>query len=416
MAYFLFSYAWADHNQFLHRFYEDLREEARLLVGVPLAQVGFRDAISIDLSARWSDVLVDELMTCKVFVALCSPTYFLSENCGKEWAAFYHRMELYAEKNGIKPPPSIIPVLWAPIPEPPKAMSDIQWTKEEFGDMYRDEGLLSLMRRREHKQTYRDIVRALAIRIRDVARQHCLPEPQKRFVYEDVVEVFPSIDATIAGMAAETVGALTNSSAVGSGPKHVNLVIVAGRRDELAHVRKRVESYGAEAVDWMPYNPPDARRISSYAQSIISRRDFTSQLETVDSGLSAVLARAATRNELVVILVDVWSIKLERYRQPLQEYDERNEPSVVIMVPANGDDPEAAAGGIDLTNEIREALPRNFIRRDVLFKDRVSSIEDFRRTLVRSITLAQDRIFSYGPVAHTLPSSTVSGPPPLTGP
>lgn len=408
MAHFLFSYAWADHNQFLQRFYEDLREEARLLVGVPLARVGFRDAISIDLSARWSDVLVEELMTCKVFVANCSPTYFLSENCGKEWAAFSHRMDLYAKEKGVTPP-SIIPVIWAPIPEPPKIMSGIQWTKEEFGEMYRDEGLLSLMRRREHRQKYRDIVRAFACRIRDVAGQHSLPEPESRFVYENVTAAFPLLDVPVTRMGAAVLDTQPSPSAGRSGPKHVNFVIVAGSRDELASVRNCVESYGAESVDWMPYNPPDDRRISSYAQGVISRRDFTSQLETIDSGLLAVLDRAATRNELVVILVDPWSTKLTRYRQPLRDYDERNEPSVVIMVPTNGDDPATAAA-------IKDALPRNVIRHDILFRDQVSSIEDFRRTLIRSITLAQGRIFAHGTVGRILSSSSLPGPPSLTGP
>ena len=433
MAYFFFSYANVDMSPYLRRFYKDLCGDVRLLVGGSAAEAGFRDSVSIEMGEDWSDELVRQLMTCRVFVAVYSPSYFMRENCGKEWTAFCSRMQTYADEKGVNPA-SIIPVLWAPAPKMPEVAERKQWKMEKLGRLYRKEGMERLVRRRqEYQKEYDGILRALASRIRDVGDKYRLPEPAEPFVYKDITAAFPVVAAAVAPAAGKAQAARAGGKAQaapagggdeGTGPTHVNLVVVAGTRKELAEVRKGVEGYGAAPLDWVPYHPEDRRRIASYAQRIISHRkgivsrtEFTSRLETIDSGLPAVLERAEENNELVVILIDAWSTRLARYIEPLREYDLRNEPAVVIMVPANGNDPEVVTARAVLAADIKHALPRNFARHDKLFKDQLSSINDFRRALVKSIDEAQLRVVRTGKVPpHAFPPGSISSPPRVTGP
>src|SRR5687767_6729555 len=112
---FFFSYAHADDTEFLRRFYKDLNEEVRQLIGAPKDEISFLDRNTVSHGSTWDAALEDGLKTCRVFVPLYSSSYFESEYCGKEFAAFRARLHAYLTSQGNPiADPLILPVLWNP--------------------------------------------------------------------------------------------------------------------------------------------------------------------------------------------------------------------------------------------------------------------------------------------------------------
>jgi TIR domain-containing protein len=84
-SWFFFSYARDDHDELMEKFYLDLRKEIRLVETMAEHEVGFLDQRDLSLGDRWAEKLTEALRTCKVFVSVCTPTYFAREYCGKEF-------------------------------------------------------------------------------------------------------------------------------------------------------------------------------------------------------------------------------------------------------------------------------------------------------------------------------------------
>jgi hypothetical protein len=81
---FFFSYARADDDGYVQRFYADLVNEVGRQSGRRDDDVGFRDLSTIPVGSPWRQRLIEALSRTRTFVALCSPTYYGSEFCGKE--------------------------------------------------------------------------------------------------------------------------------------------------------------------------------------------------------------------------------------------------------------------------------------------------------------------------------------------
>jgi FxsC-like protein len=172
-------------------------------------------------------------------------------------------------------------------------------------------------------------------------------------------------------------------------------VIVAGPLRELADIRTELLHYGQEAFDWAPYRPELSQRISVFAQAVAAEQDLSSALAEA-AEVVRILDRASRRNELVVLLVDVWTTRIESYRQHMVEYDRRNEPSTPVLVPLSREDSEARVNADQLYEDLKSAFPRNTIREDELFRIRIGTSEDFRTQLADVLVRAQGRIFRSG--------------------
>src|SRR5262245_2894430 len=110
---FFTSYARLDSNKFskLDRVVEELRERVRSKLGAKAAQdVGFFDTQDIQTGADWERVLGTALRHARILVCMCSPTYFNSEFCAKEFEVFRRRLQDAAD--AFKDVRVILPVLW----------------------------------------------------------------------------------------------------------------------------------------------------------------------------------------------------------------------------------------------------------------------------------------------------------------
>jgi len=113
---FFTSYARPDANRVskLDKVVEELLERVRAKLGLALKpqEVGFFDRTNIETGKKWEEVLGNDLRTARVIVCLCSPTYFNSAFCAKEFEVFRRRLE-NADKK-VQGLPIVVPVIWEP--------------------------------------------------------------------------------------------------------------------------------------------------------------------------------------------------------------------------------------------------------------------------------------------------------------
>jgi FxsC-like protein len=439
VPYFFLSYAKADGDGYMDQFYGDLCDAVRARTGARAAEVGFRDRTDIELGADWPARLTEALATARVLVAVCSPSYFRSEVCGKEWQLFT-RIDHQRRGSGDRPA-NLLPITWVRSPRLPEAARRLQSTAAGLGELYEQEGLHFLLKLRRYRDEYNLFVMRLADRIVDVAD----PEPPS------VPDVLPDVESVSSAFAAParsttrpsttrpsttaapggddvpvvaptfpTTGpsgppspaspaaavsssvSSTNPSSGGTttsmGPRHVNFVVVAASRAQMAQVREDVRFYGSSPHDWAPYVPLSTHRICVFAQRVASDNDLTSALDASGRSVLDLLARAEEQNEIVVLLVDVWATKLGRYSSLMFEYDQRNAPTSAVMVPWSSTDDEMLERTDELRNSLRVTFPQNTTRADVAFHPEIATLDEFRTALEEVFAVIQARIFSVGTV------------------
>lgn len=188
MLYFFLSYARGDDSSYVEGFFRDLSEEIRVYAGLhPDDEVGFFDQGSIRVGESWSDQLGQALSSTQTFVALCSPRYFLSETCGREWAAFSARLR--ADTTG-----ALIPILWVPVRDQPSVVRRFQARPEgrEAGV-----GLRQLLRLSRLRDDYLSFLSDLAAHIVRTAERFPVPAARPT-AFDEVVSAFHERPVTAA--------------------------------------------------------------------------------------------------------------------------------------------------------------------------------------------------------------------------
>ncbi|MBS1914410.1 MAG: toll/interleukin-1 receptor domain-containing protein [Bacteroidetes bacterium] len=230
---FFVSYASSNDDPYLDRFYKDLSNSLRLF---GLAD-GYRDKTSMEGGARWRPELVEALQTAGAFVPILTPAYFASGYCGKQWHVFDRRLRAASADTG-QLPPLIHPVLWiAPemLPQPlPRAVSDIQYLHEDYGEPYAKYGAWRLIKNQRFEGAYQEFIDAFAQRLTTVIRSHAIGPAELEGDLESIPSIFmePGAENSPSRKEAEV-----------GGPNSVQWIFVAGNRPELQHVRNRLDSY-----------------------------------------------------------------------------------------------------------------------------------------------------------------------------
>jgi FxsC-like protein len=176
----------------------------------------------------------------------------------------------------------------------------------------------------------------------------------------------------------------------------VHFVVVAAPSYEAALIRRNTQFYGPGPLDWAPYRPQSPQRICVVAQSVASSRGLTSSLATAENSLLDLLGRAREHNEIVVLLIDAWAMKLSAYRRILAEYDGRNAPASAALLLWNTADTETAEGLEALRDDLRGTFPNNTARQDSTFRTGISSIESFQTALDETLNEIKSRISHSG--------------------
>ena len=84
-----FSYAHEDDSAWIEAFCKGLKTELVRAVGADFDV--WQDATKLRLGQNWADEIDQGISTTALFLAVCSPSYYRSEWCEKEWQTFFER-------------------------------------------------------------------------------------------------------------------------------------------------------------------------------------------------------------------------------------------------------------------------------------------------------------------------------------
>ncbi len=356
---FFLSYARLDRDEdpfeSVRKFYSDLDREIRLKKKISEGTAGFYDGTGIQQGDQWPQTLGAALNACRAMVCLYSPTYFDSEYCGKEFEVFNSRLDAYMNgvSQGTPRPKLIIPVLLhapedlEPIPE---GLADTQYHDDAYPEVYRREGLRYFFRRTnsELQDRYQDFLDVLVNKLL-AATAATYPPPLP--VLPDIKTIksafhTPRVSAT---------GAFVSQAQ--SGPRYADFFYVAGKSDEIQPLGRSVDNYGLEGeLDWKPYLPEMPDEVGLIAQSAATKEGFRYQRLALNDNLLTFIKDAESNNRIVILLVDAWTLRLQKYKQWMLDYDRMKLGNCAVLIVWNDRDTDTARDRQLLDFAVRQAF------------------------------------------------------------
>jgi FxsC-like protein len=404
---FFLSYARRDLERSLKKLFKELGQSVGVLVGEPAEQVAFLDTSDIKEGEEWPHQLVEGLQGCRVFVPLYSPSYFTSDYCGKEWAAFRARQDAATAGPGAVRPPLIMPLLWvAPDQLPaslPEEITDLQQLHGEPG-VYRQLGLRQLLRLGKHADTWRELIDGFAQRLVERAKAHALPALPTPPSIKEIVSAWkrPPAPAAAPAQPLDT-----------RGPRFVQFIFVAGRREELQALRD-VAPYGGEGGDWKPFLPDVEDEIEMVAQQITVGERLRYEHARLGADLIQRIEAAERDNKIVAVIVDTWTLQIEPYSGLMRAFDKRNFLNCVILVPWNEKDTDTSQNRAALEQTVQAVFLRRTLAKDPSsFLDSIRSPDDFTKNLTAALHVARSRIVNSAEVQKKAQGAFVIGRPVL---
>jgi FxsC-like protein len=426
---FFLSYAHRDakKNEWFTKFFTQLALEVGSAAGLPAnvdeSEIGFVDKTGIDLGDNWPETLAEALQSSNVFLCLYSKSFFQSPDCGKEFEVFRYRVRDYRPPpNKVEPPRLIIPILWDKpnrLPQQlPDAVSNLQYTHEDFGEEYARHGLFHLMKMENNKEVA-NVISELADRIVKQAELHPLPRLANLKPLKDVQSAFyaplPPQPAALANIISGDLPPTATPPSI-SGPDVAWHVYFAGRGIDYQGTRKDVSCYGNNGgYQWKPFLPPKNESIGALAPQIAGKRGLTSQVLPVSKELIDHLRKAEKDNTIAVLIVDPWSAKVESFNQLLCKYDEYRLQNCGVVIVWNLTDPEAAEKRDELKAALQQAFSRNLNVVDEVFRDTVLSEEELVINLGEVIDKVKTRLLEKSQPARPVPSNGGESFPNLNG-
>jgi FxsC-like protein len=394
---FFFSYAHVDDGNFLRKFYQDLSDEVRGLVGIPKQQVSFLDRNSIGHGSTWDTALEDGLKTCRVFVPLYSASYFQSEYCGKEFAAFRQRLHNHLIGQGNPVDDSLImPVLWNPEDQVlsliPTTINKIQYTDDNlqtgYPAQYKSEGVWQLTRlgiglTAKYYNEYWDFIRSFARNVKAAATR---------------LQLTPSNSLTPLGAVNSIFSTATvPTPATAEGPRYIQFIFVAGKKPELqAAFRQNLQFYGQNGgSDWQPYLDDYKGNALALAAEVIAELPPGSQYEEVTnfSDIEDHVTRAEQQDRIVVVMVDTWTLRLQQYQQLIAPLNRLASVNCITLIAWNDSDREASLNKGILEAAVNGVFTNKVLRNTGDFiSSSVKSYTTFKQELVKALTQAQSQV------------------------
>lgn len=411
---FFFSYTRVDNDAYLKQFFEELCAEIRVKRGLPKsADVAFFDQQDLELGVQWDDQLVEALQTARVFVAVGSPGYFRSPYCGKEWSLFRERCRV---ANPAAPPPLIKPVVWVPfrIDTLPAEVRAGQLLMGDPQAVHNQRGLRYMLKQiAEHRAAYVDLIDRLADQIIGAADQHAAPPLPKRPRLADVPPAFGDGVQT-GGVPAGAVAAPRVELPPPSGPKHVFFVYVAADPAEFGAARPPEPYADSGGSDWKPYYPVDPTRVHLRLQNIASSEglDFTSEELRFGDDLIERIDRAWQQRQIVVLVVDAWSLHWDRQRAAprygplLRQLDGRFDVHWCVLVPENPHDPVVAGEREAVTASVRSVFDRHAVLapNPLYYREGIRTVDELKHTVTDVLTRLRAEITKRAEVARPVPA------------
>lgn len=384
MYYFFFSYSRADNNEYLKTFYADLDQAVRDKVGD--GDVSFFDQSDNEPGDTWEQNLEMALARSRVFIAVATASYCKKPYCGKEWAAFQERIARYmAGENLGQLVPLTIPVLWIPPDERiapfPKAIKCRHFHVGDPGSVPNTKGVAYLTRLKgEFKKEYLDLIASLADRIVALAEVHKLIDK-----YSSVSKLSSLDSPFLVPGATEARAIQLGAKQGGGGPKHVYFVYGAATPEEVRQAgRQDLDAYGeAGGPEWQPFFP-EPRTIGAVAPQVASSDEIgmiTHELP-LSTDLDVQIRKCEANRQLVVILLDAWSAKLQKYGDVLRRLDQQNYINCSVLIPWNEGDLETKQTKAQLNKMVQDILFYRFKNAgDLFLRHEIQNLQELREQI-----------------------------------
>jgi FxsC-like protein len=371
---FFFSYARINRDDYLNQFYADLCKEAALKDYWPGGEFGFFDTESIETGTMWKPELEKALGSSRVLVAICSPQYINSPYCGKEFQVFHERHQDFVSRyKPQKGPRFIFPVIWGhPSGSLHETIKLYQLANDALGgskfpDAYMENGLHNLMSLVRYKDDYTMFVTHLAHQIVDAAKEQDL---------DDLADVRP-LDQVKNAFAAESAEEVPEGS-------RAFFVFVAGKPTELVNKVRSVDRYRLQGGgDWRPFFPKTDTMTYLGSDSVRSQ-SLHYREKPADGTLMKLIEDANRTKEIVVIVVDPWTLRLSSYQDLMKEYDAKNFNNCALLVSWCGDGSETE----EELEELRQLVGETFeykksLKRLIPYRDDIRSIAALKVELAK---------------------------------
>lgn len=361
----------------------DLTDEIRRSVGWSRSDIFYRD-VDVEAGREWPLELVTALRECHVFVPLLSPQYFDSEYCGKEWGLFRRRIDEHRRRNATGPMEMIVPVLWEAeskhfvIPEIARSLQH-----QTYGGV----GLRRLVRHpgQDEKVRYRAALVSNAERLIDAAGDRTIDVATDDWGdLDDAVNVFESWrNGTRLARAPEE---RDDTARAGVPSRRVSFVVTAATAQNIAAVRGCAGRYDSKPVDWCPHEVD--KPLVRAAVSVAQKKELTAFPLNIDDSLSRVIDEAKKEHELVILLVDPWTLLLSDYRKLVEWYDGRQYLHTAALVVWDAD-PDTMVSRDDLLNTVSRVFQVSKISNKPTYSDRAGTAKKFKRELRHVIEYIQ---------------------------
>ena len=249
-----------------------------------------------------------------------------------------------------------------------------------------------------------------------LARMQTRPQKSKTLSAGDEHQ----IDADLAAIAEEVATVINQpckSLTRFKGPGYVEFVVVAGRESELIEVRTNVNAYGDECVDWRPYYPDFDKRVGPFVQNVASSEDFTSHCIHPASDLCEKLEQAKEKNNIVVVIVDAWTIRLQSYHDLMHEYDKTSFFNCAVLIPWNNQDDETEQKRDTLETALRITFENKTAAKDPKsFREEIVSFEQLDNELRDALIEIRRKILETGEVFRKAVGEAIIVQPQISGP
>ena len=340
---FFFSYASKDYrnsvgNYFgspppnpLDQFFRRISESVVSLTGDNEGQVGFLDKSRLQIGETWGHEICKALQGSGVLVALLSPSYINSKNCGREIQFFHELLDMTPKvRGGI--PPRVIPIYWVSEKYCYDKMSNelreywkrIHYWQQGMPDNYPMKGVRDFYLEHDGESTNR-LCDALARRIVELNNQDDFPHLESMPDFNRIKSFFDTQSAM-------------QSNIVGEGPLSTSVVYAVATREQLEEIGSTAANYGDNPGDWIPFEEPP-RQISRLTQNALldaGQQEAGLSVLTMDEKLTSSIKKAREVNSLVLIVLDRASVEVTAIEKGLRSYDQVDGPHLGLVTAGSG--------------------------------------------------------------------------------
>jgi FxsC-like protein len=183
-------------------------------------------------------------------------------------------------------------------------------------------------------------------------------------------------------------------------PCHAVFFYVVGHADEIKQVRRNVGAYSNKKDEWWRWKPFE-RAVTYIAQEITAKKDISYEILSVTkNNLIQRLEEAKKFNKIVIIIVDPWSLQLNKYLEIMEEYDKHDFFNCDVLFVCNSNDQELTK---DKQSELRGELKNILFTKtrkipEFFLKREVNSFDKFRRKLSFVLRKVKQDIIRYGEI------------------